>query len=111
MYIVLPNADDGWKKVEEKLQSLGVQQLFDLKQSWDFLVEMPRWEMDQEVNSIQKRLQAMGLRSLFSNEADFSGLSNERIEISNVVHQVKIRVDEEVRSGSAGFPEQVTTHK
>ena len=97
MYLLLPNKLDGWKKAEQDLSNhIGslfgggfVEKKVDLK--------LPKWEMEQTLESLSDMLVKLGLSTAFSLGADFSAIALDApLAISKVIHKAKIIVDEEV---------------
>ncbi len=78
-----------------------------------YTVELPRFEFEFD-RSLKEDLKAMGLNVAFSGEADFSGISEKELLISEVIHKTYIKVNEEgteaaavtavTMDGSAGGP-------
>ena len=57
-------------------------------------LSLPKFTMDETYENLKDQLIGLGMDVAFSDDADFSGLSDE-IKISNVAHQAKLEVDEE----------------
>ena len=98
MYVLLPNKRDGWKTAEEGLSD-HIGSLFDggsVYREVDHL-KVPKWEMEQTLDSISDMLVKLGLSTALSTEADFSGITRDApLAVSKVIHKAKIIVDEEV---------------
>lgn len=99
MYILLPNKDKGWKKAEQNLKNFSSKLFTEgFKQQSTIVVDLPKWEMDLEVPGLKKHLINMGMTKLFSGAADLSGLTSKKedLHVTDVVHRVKLIVNEEV---------------
>lgn len=98
MYVFLPNYKTGWKYAEKKFEDYAGT-IFDFgyqRQQIDVLT-MPKWEAETEFSDLKDFLTALGLKTALTPKADFSKISKYTdITISEVVHQAKIVVDEEV---------------
>ena len=95
MFVVLPTAADGLAELEasldaESLTSTIDQQLFPTQ----VRIEFPRFDLTDEMG-LGETLATMGMPTAFSDLADFSGISDEPLSISDVVHKTFIRVNEE----------------
>ena len=61
---------------------------------YDVDVKIPVFETATDVLSLKDALMDMGIQKAFSNAADFSGMTNSDVLISDVIHKAKIKVDE-----------------
>lgn len=66
----------------------------------DYDIEMPRFEFEFD-RSLKEDLKAMGLEEAFSDQADFSGISDIDLLISNVIHKTYIKVNEQGTEAAA----------
>ncbi|GMH37153.1 hypothetical protein BSKO_05026 [Bryopsis sp. KO-2023] len=101
MFLMLPDEADGWREAERKLPTLGPR--FFAKETLRadfFVVEMPKWEMQMEFDGLKIVLKNLGVRDAFSASADLSGISEEFLFLTDVVHMAKIKVDEEGTVGA-----------
>ncbi|GMH44420.1 hypothetical protein BSKO_12372 [Bryopsis sp. KO-2023] len=96
MFILLPNTDDGFANAEVGLTSK--LDLFENLTPTKFSeVKIPKWELEQSVETLKKYLMNLGVRIVFTEQADLSGLSDvDSLAVSDVVHKAKIIVDEQV---------------
>ncbi len=63
-------------------------------------IELPRFEFEFD-RSLKEDLKAMGLEIAFTDEADFSGISEIDLLISDVIHKTYIKVNEEGTEAAA----------
>jgi len=100
MDVFLPHED---KKLDECMKDFD-QKTFEeyLKKAamGEILVEMPRMKLNYKT-SLVKPLKAMGMTDAFSDDADFSGISNEKTYISDVIQATFVNVDEEGTEAAA----------
>ena len=100
MDIFLPHED---KKLDECMKNFN-QNTFELylkeARMAEILVEMPRMKLECK-NSLVKPLKAMGMTDAFSDKADFSGISDEKVNISDVIQATFVNVDEEGTEAAA----------
>ena len=97
MIVVLPNQ-------AETPQSV----LLFLKKEWKNLnltstkvhLQLPRWESDFST-SLNQTLQKMGVKRIFSNKADFKGISRSGLRVSDVLQKTHINVDEKGTEAAA----------
>ena len=96
----LPHED---KKLDECMKNFN-QNTFELylkeARMAEILVEMPRMKLECK-NSLVKPLKAMGMTDAFSDKADFSGISDEKVNISDVIQATFVNVDEEGTEAAA----------
>jgi len=77
----------GWKNQMQKTELI--------------LISLPKFELDTKY-FMNKTLSAMGMPIAFSPGADFSGMTGEKgLDISSVIHQAHIKVDEKGTEASA----------
>lgn len=108
MLFVLPDAVDGLEAIEQKLTSAQFQAWVSALSFENVNVALPRFEVKPEKSlELTKALEALGMKRAFSQkEADFTGMANpphpnERLNISNVVHQAFVKLDEQGTEAAA----------
>ncbi len=101
MYLFLP--DEG-KSVQELVEELDEETwntwLEQFSESNEFTIHLPRFEFDYK-RSLKEDLAALGLQVAFTDEADFSGISDTPLLISDVLHKTYIKVNEEGTEAAA----------
>jgi len=122
MLIVLPNARDGMRDLEQKLTGQQLRDIVSRLEQKSVNVQLPKFQVRSHVD-LKQMLTKMGLQSLFSQSADFSRMSETPLKIDSGVHEAYISVDENGTEGAAatGFavsnrampmlPPQSTTFK
>ncbi|XP_030764424.1 antichymotrypsin-2-like isoform X4 [Sitophilus oryzae] len=90
MTIVLPNEVEGLTALESNVESLLTPPPYNYER---VAVSLPKWlvETKLELNQI---LENLGLKTAFTGDADFSNLSKEALQISQVVQKAFINVTE-----------------
>lgn len=104
MVVLLPDESAGLPALEKKLTG----ELIDntLKQMKRGMVNLylPRWETTQDYD-LKPALKALGMSDAFTEEANFTGISDsaeaEKLYISDVLHKAFIAVDEEGTEAAA----------
>ncbi|XP_063079388.1 alpha-1-antitrypsin homolog [Engraulis encrasicolus] len=92
MVIVLP--DEGkMKEVEDTISRNLFKHWLDTMESRSVEVEMPKYKISGTY-SLKETLQAMGVVSAFSDNADLSGITDEKVGVSKVEHKAVLNVDE-----------------
>ena len=66
----------------------------------NYNIELPRFEFEFD-RSLKEDLKSMGLEIAFTDEADFSGISDTNLLISDVIHKTYIKVNEEGTEAAA----------
>ena len=102
MLIVLPTNKDGLTALETRFTSEGLypQVAAGLCQEEGIIVSLPRFTVEAEF-SLKPVLCALGAELAFSDEADFSGIGQEPLQISEVVHKAFVEVNEEGTEAAA----------
>jgi serpin B len=102
MLIVLPTNKDGLTALEARFASEGLypQVAYWLCQEEGIIVSLPRFTVEAEF-SLKPVLCALGAELAFSDEADFSGIGQEPLQISEVVHKAFVEVNEEGTEAAA----------
>ena len=86
---ILPKNEDDFT-----LDSLDIKDLLKSEPEYDEVYcKMPKlnFETTAELSDI---LSNMGLKNIFSNKADFSGISNEKLKVGSVLQKTKLELDE-----------------
>jgi serine protease inhibitor len=100
MVLILPDAVDGIEKLEvsaEMLNSLPAR----LQTAEEVELFLPRFQVESRIQ-LQEALSTLGMRSAFeSGQADFSGMSDERLFLSSVIHRARIETNEEGSEAAA----------
>ena len=101
MYIVLPNEN----AIEEFETSFSFNDYNTLKSNMDSKYEvrtwLPKFKFETKTE-LANQLQEMGMKDAFDdNNATFSGISDERLKISKVIHQAFVDVQEEGTEAAA----------
>ncbi|KAF1481062.1 Heterochromatin-associated protein MENT, partial [Pygoscelis antarcticus] len=106
MFILLPNdikdSTTGLEQLERELTYEKLSEWTDSKMT-ETLVDLylPKFKMEEKYN-LTDNLISMGMRSAFSNDADFSGMAEDAgIQISKVLHKSFVAVDEKGTEAAA----------
>jgi serpin B len=102
MLIVLPTSKDGLTALEARFASEGMyRQVVDgLDQEEGIIVSLPRFTLETEFR-LKPVLCALGAALAFSDEADFSGIGEGPLQVSEVVHKAFVEVNEEGTEAAA----------
>ena len=102
MLIFLPTQEDGLAALEKRFAAEGIyRQVVDgLCQEEEIIVSLPRFTLEAELR-LKPVLCALGAELAFSDEADFSGIGEEPLQISEVVHKAFVGVNEEGTEAAA----------
>jgi serpin B len=103
MYCVMPNKDVHIDNFIENLNEEKFAEIKDsLKKRGDFSVNIPKFKMEYGKKSLKNILKNMGMKDSFeAGKADFSGISDEDIFVSDVLHKAVIDVNEEGTEAAA----------
>jgi serpin B len=102
MLVVLPTKKDSLTSLETKWAVNGTfpQVTNKLHYQETVIVSLPRFKMEMAFK-LKPVLCALGARLAFSDDADFSGIGEERLKISEVVHKAFVEVNEEGTEAAA----------
>jgi len=93
MVIILPKKKDGLKEIEHELSPKFLSTILSSFKKEEVEVTIPKFKFEGDY-SLGKTLQIMGMREAFTDRADFSGISEKPLAISDVVHKTFISVAE-----------------
>ena len=93
MLVILPKDNFGIKKVEEELSFSFLEKFEGLKKLTDVDLSLPKFEIESNIdtNALIKKL---GCAIIFSDLADFSGISEDLLKVDRITHQTRIKIDE-----------------
>ena len=112
MMVILPKKMDGLAAVEKELSAKLLDKLFSgpgfQQRYWpQVVVALPKFKLTEEFQ-LQDELAAMGMRTAFSAQADFSTLADtsvEKLKIDAVIHKASVEVTEAgTEAPGAGHP-------
>ncbi len=100
MVVMLPESIDGLASLEQSLTPALLDESFAALRQRDVLVSLPKFTFD---NSFQLRsvLAELGMTDAFGSQADFTGIADANLSISDVVHKTFIDVNEEGTEAAA----------
>lgn len=100
MTVILPNENKTTKDVLNQLTANKWNETLDKMSSREVQLYMPRFKVENKFK-LNDALKAMGMPLAFSDFADFTGISDVRLMISEVLHKTYITVDEEGTEAAA----------
>ncbi|XP_055298180.1 serine protease inhibitor 42Dd-like isoform X2 [Sitodiplosis mosellana] len=94
--IVLPNSRTGLSALESKLKNYDLSRITHQMCTRKVKVTIPKFKTEFEIN-LNAALQRIGITEMFTSSADLTGLlvSDEPLQISDVLHKAFIEVNEE----------------
>ena len=94
MYILLPTATEGLASLESKLTFSAVTSALAKLRRRRLSVGIPKFEINKDLN-LKSILHSMGMKLMFSQSADFTGISSVRpLFVRYVIHKAFISVNE-----------------
>ncbi len=99
MLVILPHADR-FANVEQQINADFIDTIRNRGEAYDVTLTMPRWEFESDLNLVEL-LMSMGMKQPFSSAANFSGIGDGGLFISDAVHRGTITVDEEGTEAAA----------
>jgi serpin B len=92
MIVVLPD-DDIEDFIEDQTFESWYSILSTFKEQKNVIYQIPKFEMEETVK-LNNTLKSLGMTKAFESDADFSNMAYDKLQISNVLHKAKIKVDE-----------------
>ncbi|ASJ03409.1 hypothetical protein A3L09_09130 [Thermococcus profundus] len=93
MVVFLPRGVDGYRKLDGNMSVDYILDALGSMKPENVSVSIPKFEMSTEYK-LKETLRRMGMVDAFTEGADFSGMSDERLFISDVIHKAYIKVAE-----------------
>jgi serpin B len=100
MLILLPHERYGVIPLEDSLTSKTLNKIQSSSSRQEVIVSIPKFKIVTEL-SIIDQLKGMGYTLMFSDNADFSGMSKTSLKINEVIHKTTIEVSEEKTEAAA----------
>jgi serpin B len=98
--VILPEEMDGLARLEKALSPAALDSWLSQLKEQPAVVQLPHFELECRAE-LSDTLQKMGMPSAFGPGADFSGMTDARIYIDQVIHKARIKVDEEGTEAAA----------
>ena len=84
-------------KIEDKLGLLSREKISDFisksREDADLTVKIPKFDFEYK-GDLKEIFENMGIENIFSNEADFSKISDEKLKVSDIIHKTFISFNE-----------------
>lgn len=102
MLLILPRQRDGLGPIEESLDAGQFNTCFDGMTRREVNVFLPRFKIESTFPSMKNTLSELGLTDAFdAQRADFSGISDQPLFLSDVVHKAFVEVNEQGTEAAA----------
>jgi serpin B len=93
MLVALPDAKDGLSAVESRLDGATIAKWRAAAAPREIALSLPRFR-GTDGFSMKDGLTALGMKAIFADDADYSGISAKKLVVSDAVQKTFIRVDE-----------------
>lgn len=93
MFVILPIKEDGLEKIEQTLGYIDYRKLHFKGHKDNIELYMPKFKIESTID-FQPILDMMGMRRMFRDRADFSGITDKPMKITKAVQKAIIEVDE-----------------
>ncbi|XP_011198766.2 serine protease inhibitor 42Dd isoform X8 [Bactrocera dorsalis] len=102
MVVILPNSRTGLASLQEKLKNFNLSDITRYLMHTKVIVKMPKFKAEYDIQ-LNDALINLGMARMFSKNAEFSNMldSDERLQVSKVVHKAFIEVNEEGTEAAA----------
>jgi serpin B len=100
MVVVLPKARDGLRNLEQRLTGKELREIISRLEQRRVDVQLPRFTV-RAPTDLKNILSKMGLDSIFSNQANFSRMSETPLKVDSAIHEAYIEVNEHGTEGAA----------
>jgi serpin B len=108
LFVLLPKQRDGLKELEQQLTGDRLREVLAHLQTRKVQVQLPKFSVRSQQN-LNQPLSRMGLQALFSRDADLSRLSDQKLEVSQAIHEAYIKVDEDGTEAAAATGVAINT--
>lgn len=98
--IILPKSLFGIVEIEEKMNAGFLKEILADLQPAKTMISLPKLKLESNWE-LSDALQEMGLTTAFSNQSDFSSISDNPLSLENIIHNSVIEVDEEKTEAAA----------
>ena len=75
--------------------------LFPSNQKGETVVTIPKFKMEMEFDNLKKIMQKMGIKKIFTDAADLSGMAKRPLKVSDIIQKCVIKVNEEGSEAAA----------
>ena len=100
LLIILPNSFRKLRRLEKKLDYEYYNHILQNKERKSIHLSLPKFDIESTFE-LKNVLQELGVKSAFSDAADFSGMSNEKLYISSIAHKANITANEKGTEAAA----------
>jgi serpin B len=102
MLVLLPKKGK-LSALEKKLDADLLTKVLGRLEEQEVFLQLPRFELDRRYERLAETLKRFGIEQMFGTKADFSGITKDQMGllVSKIVHQARIKVDEEGTEAAA----------
>lgn len=100
MIVGLPSTRYGLKELESKLNNYYISYMISNLKSYEVIFSMPKFIIETELAPKEAMIK-MGFSEMFSDSANFTGMSSTRLKVGKIVHKTFIEVNEKTTEASA----------
>ena len=97
MLVVLPKAVDGLPAVEKETN---IYRTISLRVKKDIQLFLPKFKIEASFQ-LKQTLAKLGAAIIFSNDADFTGIASDGLQVDDVIHKAVVDVNEEGTEAAA----------
>lgn len=100
MFIILPKELYGLESLKKKMDGSKLLSYFRQMDSMKIKVSIPKFTLEKRLD-LKQVMSDLGMEQAFSNDANFSEMCSESVQISQVVHKAFVEVNEEGTEAAA----------
>ncbi|XP_051169182.1 antichymotrypsin-2-like [Leptopilina boulardi] len=93
MIIILPNNINGLKQVEKRLETMDLKTLRQNRRNVSVTLYLPKFRVESTID-MNVILQEMGMRTMFTDSANFKTISDSEMNVSKIMQKIFIEVNE-----------------
>lgn len=100
MVIILPNKVDGLEALENKIREVNLKEILAVRHVRDVVLRLPKFKINSEI-LLNGALAKIGMGDMFTDEANFTGITDKPVKVSKVLQKAYIEVNEEGTEAAA----------
>lgn len=94
MAIILPKQESHINQFISALNTNFIVDLINNAQNTKLMIKIPKFTVQSTLDDMEKNLQNLGIKQIFTDQADFSPLTKNKLRLSKVIQKTYVQIDE-----------------